>query len=87
MLDFRLQTFLTLCDTMNYRRAAERLHITLPTVTQHIQYLEQAYHCRLFTYAGHRLSRTAQAEALLRYASAVRWQERRLMAELECIFS
>ena len=83
MLDFRLQTFLTLCETMNYRRAAEQLHITQPTVTQHIQYLERTYHCRLFTYANRRLTMTPQAEALQKYANAVRYQERRLLSELE----
>ena len=30
MLDYRLQTFLTLCETMHYTRAAERLCITQP---------------------------------------------------------
>ena len=48
MLDFRLNTFLTLCDTMNYRRAAEILNVTQPSVTQHIQYLERYYDCDLF---------------------------------------
>ena len=83
MLDFRLQTFLTLSETMNYRRAAELLHITQPAVTQHIKYLENAYHCKLFTYSGHTLTMTPQAQALQKYASAVRYQERRLRAELE----
>ena len=41
MLDYRMNTFLTVCDTMNYRKAAELLHITQPAVTQHIQFLEK----------------------------------------------
>ena len=40
MLDYRIETFLTLCETMNYRITAERLNITQPAVTQHIHYLE-----------------------------------------------
>ena len=40
MLDYRMQTFLTLCDTLSYHQAAQRLHITQPAVTQHIQFLE-----------------------------------------------
>lgn len=43
MLDFRMQTFLTVCEEMNYTKAAERLHITQPAVSQHIHYLEQHY--------------------------------------------
>ena len=33
MLDFRMQTFLTVCEEMNYTKAAERLHITQPAVS------------------------------------------------------
>lgn len=83
MLDFRFQTFLTLCETMNYRRAAERLHITQPTVTQHIQFLENYYHCKLFSYAGRRLSMTPHAVTLQKYANSIRYQEHRLMADLQ----
>lgn len=41
MIDYRLETFLTLCRQMNYRRTAEEMNITQPAVTQHIQYLEK----------------------------------------------
>lgn len=58
MLDARLHTFLTLCDTMNYTRAAERLCMTQPAVTQHIHFLESHYGCRLFHYEGKTLSLT-----------------------------
>lgn len=48
MLDHRTKTFMTVCNVMNYREAAELLHITQPAVTQHIQFLEKEYGCRLF---------------------------------------
>ena len=41
MLDYRMETFVTLCRTMNYRRTAEALNITQPAVTQHIKDLEE----------------------------------------------
>ena len=41
MLDNRTLTFLTVCHEMNYTRAAEKLHITQPAVSQHIQYIEE----------------------------------------------
>ena len=41
MLDFKMETFLTLCETMSYTRAAERLCITQPAVTQQIRHLEE----------------------------------------------
>ncbi len=52
MLDPRWNTFLVLCDTMNYTRAAEQLCLTQPAVTHHIHYLEDYYGCRLFSYQG-----------------------------------
>ena len=33
-MDPKLHTFLTLCQTMNYRMAAERLHLSQPAVTK-----------------------------------------------------
>lgn len=41
MIDYRLNTFLVLCDCMNYRKAAEILHITQPAITQQIHFLER----------------------------------------------
>ena len=40
MLDYRVTTFLAVCDTMNFTKAAQRLNITQPAVSQHIRYLE-----------------------------------------------
>ena len=39
MLDFRINTFLTVCKTMNFTKAASELHITQPAVSQHIHFL------------------------------------------------
>lgn len=48
MLDYRIDTFLTLCESMNYRKTAEILHISQPAVTQQIHYLENQYGQKLF---------------------------------------
>ncbi|MBD5133664.1 MAG: LysR family transcriptional regulator [Clostridiales bacterium] len=82
MQDHRMETFLTLCETMNYRQAAERLHITQPAVTQHIQYLEGYYGCKLFSYDGRKLTKTEQAALLERGAHAMKYQEERLREDL-----
>lgn len=58
MLDTRLRTFLVLCETMNYTRAAEQLCITQPAVTHHVHFLEDHYGCRLFSYEGKTLRLT-----------------------------
>ena len=49
-MDQKLSTFLTLCSTMNYRRAADALHLTQPAVTKQIQALEAQYGVKLFSY-------------------------------------
>ena len=59
MLDFRVETFLTVCRTMNYTRAAEELNVTQPAVSQHIAYLEKAYGASLFDYRNKKLALTA----------------------------
>lgn len=63
-MDFRHETFLALCTIKNYTKTAEHLHITQPAVTQHIQYLEDKYNCRLFHYENKKLSLTFQGEQL-----------------------
>ena len=68
MLDFRMNTFLTVCRCMNYTRASEELHITQPAVSQHIRYLEQYYGQKLFQYEGKKLGLTEAGE-MLRNAS------------------
>ena len=78
MLDYRLQTFLTLCETMHYTRAAERLCITQPAVTQHIHFLEQHYGCRLFVYQGKTLRLTEEGERLRRMAASLAYNSRKM---------
>ena len=50
MLDFRMETFLTVCQCMNFTRASEKLNITQPAVSQHIHFLEKHYNTKLFRY-------------------------------------
>ena len=51
-LNFRITTFLTLYNEMNYRKTARLLNMTQPGVTQHIHYLENFYGIKLFEYNG-----------------------------------
>ena len=75
MLDYRVLTFLTLYDEMNYRRTAQKLNMTQPGVTQHIHYLENYYGVKLFEYDGRTLSQTKQADQLKRHFESVRAEE------------
>ena len=73
-MDSKLHTFLTLCRTMNYRVAAEQLHLSQPAVTKQIQTLEQALHTKLFCYDGHSLHKTEACLLLERYAISQQYQ-------------
>ena len=83
-MDPKLLTFLTLCRTMNYRRAADELHLTQPAVTKQIQALEAQYGVKLFSYDERKLRKTAQGEILERYAIELQYNDAeltRLLAE------
>lgn len=82
MLDYRMDTFLTVCDVMNYRETAEILHITQPAVTQHIHFLEKEYGCKLFTYQNKKLEKTASATILEEYARSMKYNEQTLKEEI-----
>lgn len=73
-MDTRLHTFLTLCNTMNYRVAAEQLHLSQPAVTKQIQALEQGFGTKLFRYDGHTLHKTEACLLLERYAISQQYQ-------------
>lgn len=68
MIDFRHQTFLTLCKIGSYTKAAQELHITQPAVTQHIKYLEQLYGHKLFVYEARQLKLTEHGSLLQQFA-------------------
>ena len=73
-MDSKLHTFLVLCQTMNYRLAAERLHLSQPAVTKQIQALEQLLQTKLFCYDGHTLHKTEKCLLLEQYAISMQYQ-------------
>lgn len=83
MLDHRIETFMTVCSVMNYRKAAEILHITQPAVTQHIHYLEKEYDCRLFLYENRKLIKTQEAILLEDHVRAIYQSESFLRERLQ----
>lgn len=77
-MDSKLYTFLTLCQTMNYRQAAEKLHLSQPAVTKQIQALETMLGAKLFYYDGRTLHRTEQCQLLERYAISQQYEFEKL---------
>lgn len=83
MLDHRIDTFLLLCELMNYRKTAEILRISQPAVTQQIHFLESQYGQKLFTYENRRLVKTEAAAILEQYARAAKLKEQDLLQKLK----
>lgn len=81
-MDTKLHTFLVLCQTMNYRLAAERLHLSQPAVTKQIQSLEQALQTKLFFYDGHILHKTEKCLLLERFAISQQYQFEELLLSI-----
>ncbi|MDU1539742.1 MAG: LysR family transcriptional regulator [Paeniclostridium sordellii] len=65
MIDFRLKTFIDLCETRSYTKTAKRLCITQPAVSQHIKYIESKYNIKLFDYIGKNLILTKLGQDFL----------------------
>ncbi len=70
-MDRKLETFLTVCRTMNYRMAAEELNLTQPAVTKQIHALEDEYQAEFFHYDGRRLHKTEKGMILESYARSL----------------
>ena len=83
MLDFRTETFLTVCQTMNFTAAARQLNITPPAVSQHIHFLEEQYHTSLFIYQNKQLFLTRSGEILRRHLLTMKNDEKAVMEELK----
>lgn len=86
MLDYRMETFLSLCETKSYTKTAKKLHLTQPSVTQHIKYLEQFYQCELFHYDGRQTEMTKAGKYLYDKTRALRVQEMEIQSRLRGLY-
>ena len=83
MLDYRIHTFLSLCETRNYTKTAQILHISQPSVTQHIKALEQYYNCRLFRHEGRNLELTEEGKCLYQKEIHILANEKEMEMQIE----
>ncbi|MBR4695958.1 MAG: LysR family transcriptional regulator, partial [Selenomonadaceae bacterium] len=65
------QIFLKVYDEGGMTRAAEKMHISQPSVSQAVRELEEHYKVRLFERLGKRLFLTAAGQELMHYARHV----------------
>lgn len=67
----KLRVFLAAAETLNFSQAAKRLHMSQPSVTQHIQNLENHFGIPLFVRAGRKLTLTEAGSTLVPMARDV----------------
>lgn len=82
MLDPKLMSLLEVYETGNFTRAAERLSLTQPAVSQHIRALEKDFGVRIFERAHSRLHVTREGEIIVKYARRMQSLHQSLLEEL-----
>lgn len=75
----QLMTFLSLCRTLNYQKAAEQLQYAPSTLFKHIQLLEQEFGAPLFCKAGRQLQLTAEGRSFKGHAERMLEEYRQAM--------
>lgn len=86
MLDaHQLNVFLIAARTLNFTAAARQLHMTQPSVSQHIQALEHHFGIELFVRAGRHLRLTDAGEALLPMAEKMVSQSKSIENKMESL--
>jgi DNA-binding transcriptional LysR family regulator len=69
--NFKLKVFRVVAELLNYRRAAEELHLTQPAVTSQIRSLEEGLGIALFDRIGRETSLTPAGATLLQYVRQI----------------
>lgn len=82
MIDPKLFSLLEVYETGNFTRAAERLSLTQPAVSQHIRSLEQSLGVRIFDRANNMLKPTHEGEIVVKYAKRMLALHRNMQEEL-----
>ena len=66
-----LKTFLALCDTLNYQKAAEKLCYAPSTLNKHVQVLEHELGTRLFAKVGRQIEITPEGAEFRPHAEKI----------------
>jgi DNA-binding transcriptional LysR family regulator len=71
MENFKLKVFRVVANTLNFRRAADELHLTQPAVTSQVKTLEESLGIALFDRIGRDINLTPAGIVLLQYVRQI----------------
>jgi DNA-binding transcriptional LysR family regulator len=69
--NFKLKVFRVVADTLNYRKAADELHLTQPAITAQVRSLEESLGIALFDRIGRETNLTLAGATLLPYVRRI----------------
>ena len=81
-MDYRDEVFLQVAELLNISKAAERLFISQPAVTRHIQELESKMEIPLFERKGNRIYLTRGGKIMFNHLKSIKQQYQDLEFEL-----
>lgn len=84
MLD-KFITLVTVADSSSYTEAAKKLFCSQPTVTQHIQQLEQYYDAKLIVRQNRTHELTKQGEVVVAFARKIIQLEQNMLNDLDVV--
>lgn len=67
----QLKVFTSVFKNRSFSRASEELHLTQPTISDHVKTLEEELDCKLFDRLGRTIIPTKEAEALYSHAMEI----------------
>ena len=83
MVDTRLNTLLTVIETGSYTKAAVKLSLTQPAVSQHIKSLEEEFEVDIFYKSTRKARLTPEGRILEKYAQRENALYQNLLSDLE----
>ena len=79
------QLFSVLAEEMNMRKAAERLFVSQPALSQRLQTIEKDWGTKLFLRSQKGLSLTPAGEAVIQFANEVREKEEKTRESIQAM--
>lgn len=72
MIDTKIDTLIAVCEERNFTKAAEKLSLTQPAVSQHIRQLEENLGIKIFNRTEKNIKLTNEGEIALKYAKRMK---------------